>query len=234
MKKIVLLVVAVVGLTAASVRAQAVTVYDTLSATPLFGFSRVLTDNLVAGDQLHLSQAGVAQTIGATVYNGSAAGALAITGTMAFNIYDNTVPYSSGPITNPLIGSFTTNLDFSGFSGGGLNGGGFFTTFTVNVAALNFNLPQDIIITQQYTQLTGTATNIGVVGFQDSVVPGSSSPETVFLSSSTLGAGLYTFTGQTFNQFGYSVSVVPVPEPASLALVAVGAFGFGWRRLRKK
>jgi hypothetical protein len=228
MKKIVFLAAVVCGLTASRAAAQ-VTVYDNLGTAATAGYSEVNTGNPTYGDSLNMTQGGTLATVGFSIFNSSSGGNTGsiLTGTEVINFYDNTVPYAGGPITNPLLGTITLALNF----GTGLPVG-FFTTFTSpDESGLNINLTPNVLITQNFTQLTGTSLRNGVVLFSNPTT--GTSPNTVYISSTGTPANLYTFTGNP-GQFGYTVTVA-VPEPTSLALVGlVGAAGFGWRRWRNK
>ena len=88
-------------------------------------------------------------------------------------------------------------------------------------------------VTQHLNTITGGSTQYGVTLMQNSNVPGSSSPNNVYLKSNATPEGLYTFGGSAANsQFAY---LIAVPEPTSLTLFGlIGAAGFGWRRMRSK
>jgi hypothetical protein len=182
-----------------------VTVYDNLSTPATAGYSELNANNPIFGDSLTLSQPGTLAVLGISIYNSSSGGntGTILTGTLQVSFYDNTIAYGGGPITQPLLGQTTVNIDFT--SGGGLPAG-YYTTGTIDLSSLNLLLPQNILVTQQFTETSGASTRNGVVLFNNPVV--GSSPNTVYINSSGTAQGLYTFTGNP-GQFGYSISVTP-------------------------
>jgi hypothetical protein len=206
---------------------QAQIVYDNLSTSALSGYSGLNSDKPVFGDSLTLASGGVLGSLGLSLYNSSSGGNTGsiLTGSMLVNFYDNTTPYAGGVISNPLLGSATVDFDFT--ADGGL-GVGFYDTETFDLSAQNINLTQNILITQQFTELTGTSLRNGIILFGNPTV--GSSPSTVYISSASVAPGLYTFSGNP-GQFGYQVTLVP--EPTTLALASLGGIALGFFRRRK-
>jgi len=213
--KSLLSLAAVVCLLAANSSQAQIFVYDNLGTAATAAYSQANANNPVFGDQLTLSQGGVLSGIGASLYNSSTSAGSILTGTMLFRIYDNTVAYTGGVISNPLLGSTTVLWDFT--ADGGLPAG-YYATDVFDLSALNLTLPQNILITQFFTQTSGTSTRNGFVLFSNPTV--GSSPPDVYLESATTAAGLYTFTGNP-GQIGYQVQLVP--EPGMFALAGLGA-----------
>jgi len=178
-------------------------VYDNLGTAAQGGYSEPNANNPIFGDALNLTQAGTLTTFGTTVFNSSSGGntGTMLTGTMVVKFYDNTIPYTSGVINKPLLGTANINWDFT--SGGGLPAG-FYTTGTSDLSGLNIALTQKVLVTQQFTQTTGNSTRNGVVLLSAPVV--GSSPANVYMKSSATAEGLYTFAG-TSNQFGFQIQV---------------------------
>jgi hypothetical protein len=211
--------------------AQAQTVvYENLTGSPLAGYSEANANNPIFGDALNLTQGGHLGSVGLTLFNSTSGGNTGsiLTGTMTLNIYNNTVPYAGGSLSasDPLIASVLLTWDFTP---GGL-APGFFTIGTFDLTSLNINIPQNIFVTQQFTQTSGTSTRNGVVLFPDPTV--GSSPANVYISSSATPEGLYTFSGNP-SQFGYHVDIQLVPEPTALALAGLGASALLLFRRRK-
>lgn len=193
-------------------------VYDNLSTTPTLGYGEANANNLILGDSLNLTQGGMLSIFGATVYNSTSGGntGLIQMGTMYVSFYDNTVPYSSGALTNPLLGSAALNWDFTG--GGGLPPG-YYTTATFDLSSLNIALPQNILVTQEFVETSGNSTVNGGALLSNPVV--GSSPNTFYLNSSATPEGLRTIAGNP-GQFGYQIQVTPigpVANPQSISLV---------------
>lgn len=211
---ITLLGIAALAVTALTSQGQQI-VYNSLDQSAIAGYSELNANNPIFGDALTLSQAGHLSFLGLSVYNSSSGGNTGsiLAGSMTVNFYDNTVPYSGGSLagSDPLLGSATFTLNF----GTGLPVG-FYSDISIDLTSLNINLPQNIIITQQFTETSGTSTRNGVILFNDPTI--GSSPNTVYLSSSATAEGLYTFSGNP-GQFGYHVEVVP--EPSSLVLAGL-------------
>lgn len=200
------------------------TVYDNLGTAATAGFSALNTSNPVYGDALTLLRGGKLNRVGLSLYNGTSGGNTGsiLTGTMLVSFYDNTIPYASGLLASkPLLGTANLTWDFTG--SGGL-AAGYYNTDSFDLSALNITVPQNILVTQQFTQTSGTSLRNGVALLSNPVV--GSSPATVYMKSSVSAEGIYTFSAPNPNQFGFFVEiqegVSAVPEPGSL--FAVGCF----------
>jgi hypothetical protein len=159
-------------------------------------------------------------------YNSSSGGNTGsiLAGTVTINIYDNTTAYAGGALSSdPLLGTATATVNF----GSGL-APGFFSTASFDLSALNINVPQNIFITQQFTETSGTSLRNGVVLFNNPTI--GSSPASVYINSGATPEGLYTFGGGNPNQFGYHVEVVVAPEPSTLALAGLAVAVLVFRR----
>jgi hypothetical protein len=208
-----------------SLRAQII-VYDTNSPITIASTSsEPFANNPVFGDSLVLLQGGLLKSVGFSVLNGSSGTIL--TGTATLRIYDNTTPYSSGNLaaTHPLVGTVPANLDFTTLPFGGLPSG-FVAARTVDASALNLTIPQDVLITEEFVQTSGTSTAWGTVYKNDSGV--GSSPTTVYRKSTVTAEGLYA--GST-GQYAFAVTLA-VPEPGTFALCGF-AVGCGWLTRRR-
>jgi hypothetical protein len=203
-------------------------VYDNLSTAPIVGYGDLNANNPIFGDSLNLTQGGHLSVLGLTLFNPNNPdnlGTVLLTGSMVVKFYDNTVPYAGGALNNPLLGTATLTWDFTGF--GGLHPGQFSPNY-YDLTSLNINLTQHILITQQFTQTSGTSIRNGVAIYSNPTT--GTSPNTVYLNSAADPEGLYTlnpFPGQ----FGYHIQVVP--EPTALALAGLGAFALLVIRRRK-
>jgi hypothetical protein len=204
-----------------------VLVYDNLSTAATAGYSQLNSASPVFGDSLNLSQGGVLFSIGLNLFNSSSGGntGAILAGDMAVNFYDNTIAYTGGALSLPLLGTTTVHWDLTG--SGGLSAG-FYTSQTFDISSLNITLPQNILVTQQFTQTAGTSLRNGVVLYSDAVI--GSSPNTVYIKSATTPEGLTTFAGNP-NQFGYAITVTAIPEPTPFAAAAL-LLGFGAWRMR--
>jgi hypothetical protein len=208
-----------------SVQAQVV-VYDTMSPSlnPVSTSSEPFANNPVFGDSLVVSQGGVLRSVGFAVFNGSNGNIL--TGTATIRIFDNTVPYASGDLTgtHPLLATLTTNLDFT-LPFGGLPPA-FVANRTADASALNVTVPQNILVTEEFVETSGTSTAWGTVYTNDPTV--GSSPPTVYRKSTVTAEGLYT--GST-GQYAFQVTLAPVPEPNCTILCGIALAGaFAARR----
>ncbi len=195
-------------------------VYDNLSGGATAGYGEANANNPIFGDALNLSQGGQLSTLGLSVFNPGTAGnaGTILAGNLTINIYNNTTAYAGGALSSlPLLGTVNEALNY-GSSGLPINN---YTLESFNLTALNINLPQHILITQQFTETSGTATANGIVLFGDPTI--GSSPENVYINSSATPEGLYNFGSSLASQFGYHVEVLVVPEPSTLAFAALGS-----------
>jgi hypothetical protein len=204
-----------------------VLVYDNLGTGATAGYSELNANNPTYGDTLTLTSAGTLSLLGLSLYNSTSGGntGAIMTGTMLVNFYDNTTAYAGGLISNPLLGTATLTWDYT--ADGGLPPGSY-DTATFDLSALNINLTQNVLITQTFTQTTGTSLRNGFVLLGAPVV--GASPSTVYIGSTATAAGLYTFSGNP-GQMAYQVTIAAVPEPTTLALAGLGGLALlGFRR----
>lgn len=202
--------------------AQPTTVYDSLDAGSAgVGYTEPSGNNAIMGDSLTLASAGTLASFGLTLFNSPTSGGSIVAGTTTVNFYDNTIPYTDGPISNPFLGTAFIIWDFTSSP----LVAGQFTTQTVDLSGLNIVLPQNVLVTQQFNQSSGTSAKWGIVLYNNPIV--GSSPNTVYLSSSATPAGLYTFGGSgSAGQVGYFISVTtggggnhrPVANPQNLSV----------------
>jgi len=205
----------------ASAHAQVV-VYENLNTPATAGYSEPNANNPIFGDALNLTTAGQLSIVGLSLFNSSSGGNTGpiLTGNMVVKFYNNTTAYAGGvlgPPSQPLLGSATLFWDFT--AAGGLPAG-FYSTAGFDLTPLNINLTQNIFVTQQFTELTGTSTRNGVVLFSNPTVGGS--PANVYINSAATPEGLYTFANNP-DQFGYHIEISVIPEPCSFALAGLAA-----------
>jgi hypothetical protein len=216
--------------TSGSLRAQVV-VYDTNSSITIASTSsEPFANNPVFGDSLVLLQGGLLKSVAFSIFNGSSGTIL--TGTATIRIYDNTTPYSSGNLaaTHPLLATLPSNVDFTTLQFMGLPPGlppAFVAGEIVDASALNVTVPQNILITEEFVETSGTSTAWGTVYKNNSAV--GSSPTTVYRKSTATAEGLYT--GST-GQYAFEVTLA-VPEPGTIALCGF-ALGCGWLTRRRR
>jgi hypothetical protein len=204
---------------AVSAPAQGI-VYDNFSTAPTAGFGDLNANNPIFGDSLNLTQGGSLSGVGVTLFNPNNAdnpGSI-LAGSMVIKFYDNTVPYAGGALNNPLLGSATVTWDFTGI--GGLQPG-FYAPNFYDLTSLNINLPQHILVTQQFTQTSGTSIRNGAALLSNPTT--GSSPNNIYLRSSAIPEGLYPVGGNP-SQFGYQIQLVPEPNLLTLVSLAVTAF----------
>jgi len=195
-------------------------VYDNLSTAPTVGYGDLNANNPIFGDSLNLTQGGHLSVLGLTLFNPNNSdnlGTVLLTGSMVVKFYDNTVPYAGGVLNNPLLGTATINWDFTPL--GGLTPQHFSPNY-YNLTSLNINLPQHILITQQFTQTSGTSIRNGVAMYSNPTT--GTSPNTFYLNSAGTAEGLYTLSPYS-GQFGYQIQVVPEPGTFALATLAASA-----------
>ncbi len=216
-------------LVAASVLAVAATtnaaiVYDNTTTAATAGTSALNTDNRIYGDTMTLTSGGQLGNFACSLFNSTSSGNTGslLTGSMVVNFYDNTVPYAGGAITGALLGSATLSWDFT--AAGGL-AAGFYTIQTFDLSSLNINLTSNILVTQQFTMLTGTSIRTGVVLLNNPTV--GSSPNTFYLKSNTQAENLYTIANNP-GQIAYGIEVIPAP--GALALLSLAGLVGGRRR----
>jgi hypothetical protein len=223
-----LLTTVLTGLCLALAAKAQIRVYDNLQTTaPTRGFGDLNVNNLIIGDSLNLAQGGHLSALGLTLFNPNDSDNLGsiLTGTMVVKFYDNTVPYVNGVLNNPLLGTATLNWDFTSF--GGLRPGQFSPNY-YDLTSLNIILPQNILITQQFTETSGTSIRNGAALYGNPTT--GSSPNNVYIKASDISEGLYPVTGFAA-QFGYQIQLVP--EPTALALAGLGAAALLVFRRRK-
>lgn len=197
-------------------------IYDNVTAPAAANAGISSTDlNSIWGDRCNTLGTGLLCQFSMTVFNSTSGGN---TGNVLTYTGGVTIQDAS---TNAVMGGFTTNVNF----GAGL-AAGFYTivTFT-NLEALNINLTDtDLLIKQQRTAHTGTSTRLGIASLNP-LLAGTSSPDDIFVQSSTIGGGIpgfYLFGNPAIQaNVGYGVNI---PEPTSLALLAIGALAFVRRR----
>src|SRR5437899_754227 len=94
-----------------------ITVYDSLNTAVTAGTADFAANNPIHGDTLTLASGGTLGNFGASLYNSSSSAGTIFSGNTTINFYDNTVPYTSGTINNPLLGTAVLSWDYT-FSGG--------------------------------------------------------------------------------------------------------------------
>jgi len=134
---------------------------------------------------------------------------------MVVKFYDNTVPYLGGALNNPLVGSATVTWDFTAI--GGLTPGHYSPNF-YDMTSFNINLPQHILVTQQFTETSGTSIRNGAALLSNPTT--GTSPNNVYLKTSAIAEGLYPVSGNP-GQFGFHIEIVPEPSIFALAGMAM-------------
>ncbi len=179
--------------------------------------------NEVWGDMLTLSGPGLLSKHTFGIWNSAQSGNTGniVAGTFTIKFYDNTVPFVSGPITNPLLGSYTLPVNFGSTP---VLPGSFQLVTATGLASLNINLPTNILITQSFQQTVGSSIRYGVASGSN---PTTGSSNNAFLTTLSLN-GFISQSGNSGNLY-YKVEVVP--EPTSLAALALGGL---WVARRKR
>ena len=100
-------------------RGQPVTVYDSLNPGATGAVSQPASGDPIYGDTLTLAAGGKLVNFGAALYNSSSGGntGTIYAGNTTVRFYDNTIPYTSGPITNTLLGTATLFWDYNDSGG---------------------------------------------------------------------------------------------------------------------
>jgi hypothetical protein len=174
------------------------------------------------GDDLDLVVGGELTDFQFTVFNSNGAG-----NTGLLDTFDAEISFFDGAGT--FIDSFTSSFDFTT----PLTPGGFGLLSVTNLGGLDIDLPEDVIVTQQLSNITGGTTQIGVVSSNPVTV--GSAEDTLFIDASDVGSGPGFFNITSMGQpspffAGYSVTVIPVPEPTTAGLFGLGAVAFLRRR----
>lgn len=151
-------------------------VYDNTGTAATSATSQPNSDVPIFGDSLSLTHGGLLSQLEPSLYNSSAGGnsGSILTGDMTVKFYDNTSPYTGGTLSLPLLGTTALSWDFTSIGGLPV---GYYVVQQFDLASLNLSLPAEILITQQFTETTGTSTRHGVVLFGNPTV--GSSPDTV-------------------------------------------------------
>lgn len=216
-----------------------VVVFNNVTSTAVTGFTRAKTENPTYGAALTLAPNPIAnggparklQELYFSIFNSTTGGNTGVItgGTITFNIYDNTTPYSgSGAITNPLVGTVSAVLDYSA-PADQLPAGFYLTDGLIGLNSLNILMPDNVLVTQTFApSSTSTSTRNGYVSFAPDLV--GSSGTTVYIQSSVLAAGYYNLgTSPNFVDATPGFALV-VPEPTSIAALSLGGLVLRRRR----
>src|SRR5205814_1058352 len=125
---------------------SAAIVYDNIATSITGAFSDFNTNHPIMGDSLTLISPGLLSNFTVSLFNSSANGNTGSiqTGTMLVTFYDNTTPYVSGHLTDPVLGSATLTWDFTEV--GGL-APGTFKTGAFDLSSFGIQLPTQILVT---------------------------------------------------------------------------------------
>lgn len=202
-------------------QAQTIVLYDNTSSPTNAGFSSTNLSR-VYGDVVNLSQTGVLDRLTLSLFNSSSSNTGSIlAGTFSVNIY-NAAGYTGGAASaQPLLGSFSGNVNF----GTGLAAGFFTTVQFTGLASQNINLTSSILITQSFSQTSGTSVRYGVVSANPPSV--GSSANTFYQGGPGVTEGLFT-SGTTPVNLIYRVEAVP--EPATMTALGLGVAAMLRRR----
>lgn len=228
-RKLAALAVLPILLTILSPSQASLLVYDSLKTSSTATISALNTEQPVFGDTLTLASGGMLATMGLSLANPSDNNntGYIIAGIMTVTIYDNTIAYSGGTITNPLVGTAAIPLNFSAY--GGIPPG-YYVDGSFDVSGLHLILPQEILITQQFTMTDGDSILNGVELMSDPIT--GSSPNTIYRSSTMWAPGLSSFTGNP-GQVSYQITVVPEPSICFLLGLGIGGLGLVRRKARQ-
>jgi hypothetical protein len=206
-------------------RENDVIVYDNLNPPSVAqaGFTSLNTTLPTYGDDMTLASGGRLQELYFTLFNSTSSGNTGsiIAGTMNFKFYDALT--FTGAATSIPVGQFTATLDYSADP---IPAGFYTTDGVVGLNALNIVLPQDVLITQTFTQTLGTSTVNGFVSLNPINV-GTSAAD-FYMNRVGNPEGFYTLNpaGSQTN-LGY---LVVVPEPTSIAALSLGGLVLRRRR----
>lgn len=196
-------------------------IYDNVSPPAAANSGISSTDlNSIWGDRCNTLGTGTLCSFKMTVFN-SATG-----NTAPILTYDTSVTFEDQSDAT-MFGGFTSSVNF----GAGLNPGFFSIVTFTNLESLNISLADtDLLIKQTRTAHTGGSLRMGIVSLNP-LLAGTSSPDDIFVSSSTIGGGtpgFYLFGNPAIQaNVGYGVLI---PEPASLGLLALGGLALIRRR----
>lgn len=205
-------------------------VYSNFANGPTAGYSKPAGAQI--GDELYLTQGGILNEVGLSVYNGSSSAGLLDTADLTMDFWN----YTGIGWGYEKVGT----LFYDDFSLGGLPPG-YYAAYTFGdiASSQTINLTDDIIAVLTLSDLTGGATRVGQVLFDPPTV--GSSDDNFYMNDLAAGGtsdGWFWFGGSPVANFGWSIevnNVPPVPEPATVFLLGAGLIGLtAFRRKFKK